>query len=90
MRIFNLEDKSCNILAGHTGIVVCLDVFAQSRIPLLATGARDNSVRLWNTETQRYTILLLLFALISVNMYYSYSNDLSSFLGASDCVKDIR
>ncbi|KAL9336688.1 hypothetical protein Peur_071176 [Populus x canadensis] len=44
---------SCSyVLAGHTEIVLCLDTcVSSSGRPLLVTGSKDNSVRLWNSES---------------------------------------
>jgi len=48
IRIFNTKDSNCNIIAGHTGIVLSLDVHIKSS--LLASGSKDNTIRLWRYD----------------------------------------
>ena len=45
VKVFERDSFSCQLLAGHTGIVLCLDVGAAGS--LLATGSKDNTIRLW-------------------------------------------
>ncbi len=45
VKVFERSSTSCQLLAGHSGIVLCLD--ATSDGTLLATGSKDNSIRLW-------------------------------------------
>ncbi|XP_061944570.1 protein TORMOZ EMBRYO DEFECTIVE-like [Populus nigra] len=53
VQVYELESMSCSyVLAGHTEIVLCLDTcVSSSGRPLLVTGSKDNSVRLWNSES---------------------------------------
>ncbi|KAI5567217.1 hypothetical protein POPTR_013G079600v4 [Populus trichocarpa] len=54
VQVYDMESMSCSyVLAGHTEIVLCLDTcVSSSGRPLLATGSKDNSVRLWNSESR--------------------------------------
>ncbi|KMT19395.1 hypothetical protein BVRB_1g012450 [Beta vulgaris subsp. vulgaris] len=54
VRVYDLASMSCSyVLAGHTGIVLCLDTcIASSGNTLIVTGSKDNSVRLWDLETK--------------------------------------
>ncbi|GLT95057.1 hypothetical protein SLE2022_127620 [Rubroshorea leprosula] len=55
VRVYNLSSMSCSyVLAGHTDIVLCLDTCkSSSQKTLIVTGSKDNSVRLWESESQR-------------------------------------
>ena len=44
VKVFDRSTLDCRVLAGHSGIVLCLDV---SEERLLATSSKDNTVRLW-------------------------------------------
>ncbi|KAJ7956236.1 Transducin beta-like protein 3 [Quillaja saponaria] len=52
--VYDLASMSCSyVLVGHSEIVLCLDtcVSSSGRI-LIATGSKDNSVRLWESESR--------------------------------------
>eukprot|EP01018_Ginkgo_biloba_P035898 Gb_13772 [translate_table: standard] len=54
IRAYDVESMTCAYeLSGHTDIVLCLDtcVTTSGRI-LLASGAKDHTVRIWDTETR--------------------------------------
>jgi U3 small nucleolar RNA-associated protein 13 len=55
VRVYDLASMSCSyVLAGHTDIVLCLDTcVSTSGRTLIVTGSKDNSVRLWETDSQR-------------------------------------
>ncbi|KAJ8446087.1 hypothetical protein Cgig2_017589 [Carnegiea gigantea] len=55
VRVYDLASMSCSyVLAGHTGIVLCLDTcISSSGRTLIVTGSKDNSVRLWEAETRK-------------------------------------
>ncbi|KAL6652122.1 hypothetical protein ACP70R_011047 [Stipagrostis hirtigluma subsp. patula] len=54
VRVYDVASMSCSyVLAGHTEIVVCLDTcVSASGKTLVVTGSKDNTVRLWDTETR--------------------------------------
>uniref|UniRef100_A0A2P2JNJ1 Uncharacterized protein MANES_09G127900 n=1 Tax=Rhizophora mucronata TaxID=61149 RepID=A0A2P2JNJ1_RHIMU len=55
VRVYDLESMSCSyVLAGHTEIVLCIDtcISTSGRI-LVVTGSKDNSVRLWDSESRK-------------------------------------
>ncbi|KAJ1702869.1 hypothetical protein LUZ63_002648 [Rhynchospora breviuscula] len=54
VRVYDVATMSCvYVLSGHTEIVVCLDTcVASSGRSLLVTGSKDNTVRLWDTESR--------------------------------------
>ncbi|XP_019186859.1 PREDICTED: transducin beta-like protein 3 [Ipomoea nil] len=54
VRVYDLTTMSCAyVLAGHTEIVLCLDTcVSTSERPLIVTGSKDNSVRLWDSQTK--------------------------------------
>ncbi|KAK6936527.1 WD40 repeat [Dillenia turbinata] len=54
VRVYDLASMSCSyVLAGHTEIVLCLDTcLSSSGEVLIVTGSKDNSVRLWNSESK--------------------------------------
>ncbi|GLJ48904.1 hypothetical protein SUGI_1031530 [Cryptomeria japonica] len=53
LRVYELASMACTYeLKGHTGIVLCLDSVAVSGKVLLASGAQDHSVRVWDTESR--------------------------------------
>lgn len=55
VRVYDLASMSCSyVLAEHTGTVLCLDTFTTtSGSTLIVTGSKDNSVRLWESESRR-------------------------------------
>ncbi|XP_057532002.1 protein TORMOZ EMBRYO DEFECTIVE isoform X1 [Amaranthus tricolor] len=55
VRVYDLDSMSCSyVLAGHTGIVLCIDTcITRAGSTLIVTGSKDNSVRLWESETRR-------------------------------------
>lgn len=54
VRVYELASMSCcYVLTGHTDTVLCLDTcISKTGRTLLATGSKDNSVRLWEKEGQ--------------------------------------
>ncbi|XP_024179568.1 transducin beta-like protein 3 isoform X1 [Rosa chinensis] len=54
VRVFDVASMSCShVLAGHTEIVMCLDTcVSSSGRTLIVTGSKDNSVRLWESESR--------------------------------------
>ncbi|CAN6569779.1 unnamed protein product [Malus baccata var. baccata] len=54
VRVYDIASMSCSyVLAGHTGIVLCLDTCVSScGKPLIVTGSKDNTVRLWDSESK--------------------------------------
>ncbi|KAH6766626.1 Transducin family protein / WD-40 repeat family protein [Perilla frutescens var. hirtella] len=55
VRVYDLASMSCSyILTGHTDLVLCLDtcVSASGRT-LIVSGSKDNTVRLWESQSQR-------------------------------------
>ncbi|QCD81068.1 transducin beta-like protein 3 isoform X2 [Vigna unguiculata] len=53
VRIYDTASMSCSyVLSGHTEIVLCLDTcVSTSGKTLIVTGSKDNSVRLWDSES---------------------------------------
>ncbi|XP_014490616.1 transducin beta-like protein 3 isoform X2 [Vigna radiata var. radiata] len=53
VRIYDTASMSCSyVLSGHTEIVLCLDTcVSTSGRTLIVTGSKDNSVRLWESES---------------------------------------
>lgn len=54
VRVYELASMSCSyVLAGHTETVLCLDTcISSSGRTLIVTGSKDNSVRLWDSESR--------------------------------------
>ncbi|KAK7291628.1 hypothetical protein RIF29_06932 [Crotalaria pallida] len=54
VRVYDLASMSCSyVLAGHTEIVLCLDTcVSSSGKSLIVTGSKDNTVRLWESESR--------------------------------------
>lgn len=51
VRIFDAEDFSCQMLAGHTDIVLAVDVSFDGT--LVASSSKDHTIRVWSVETRR-------------------------------------
>ncbi len=47
VKVFERGSHHCQLLAGHSGIVLCLDVSQDGS--LLATSSKDNTIRIWKT-----------------------------------------
>ncbi|WOG96997.1 hypothetical protein DCAR_0416336 [Daucus carota subsp. sativus] len=54
VRVYDLDSMSCSyVLAGHTDIVLSLDTcVSTSGRTLIVTGSKDNTVRLWETDSR--------------------------------------
>ncbi|KDP39531.1 hypothetical protein JCGZ_02551 [Jatropha curcas] len=54
IRVYDLDSMSCSyVLAGHSEIVLCLDTcVSKSGRTLIVTGSKDNTVRLWDSESR--------------------------------------
>lgn len=54
VQVYDLASMSCSyVLSGHTGIVLCLDTcVSSSGRTFVVTGSKDNSVRLWESESR--------------------------------------
>lgn len=54
VQVYDLSSMSCSyVLAGHSEIILCLDTCAlSSGKVLIVTGSKDNSVRLWDSESR--------------------------------------
>ncbi|XP_022093609.1 transducin beta-like protein 3 isoform X2 [Acanthaster planci] len=48
IRVFDLSSLSCQILPGHTDIVLALEVFKNGL--MLVSSSKDNTVRLWSMD----------------------------------------
>ena len=48
VKVFARETGSCQLLSGHSEIVLTLSSSADGR--LLATGSKDNTIRLWRMD----------------------------------------
>ncbi|PIN23520.1 WD40-repeat-containing subunit of the 18S rRNA processing complex [Handroanthus impetiginosus] len=55
VRVYDLASMSCSyVLTGHTDVVLCLDTCVPSSgRTLIVTGSKDNTVRLWESQSQR-------------------------------------
>ncbi|CAA2968049.1 transducin beta 3 [Olea europaea subsp. europaea] len=55
VRVYDLASMSCSyVLAGHTDIVLCLDTCVlSSGTAFIVTGSKDNSVRVWESRSNR-------------------------------------
>ncbi|XP_046382433.1 transducin beta-like protein 3 [Ischnura elegans] len=51
IKVYNVSNFGCQLLKGHTDLVLTLSV-AQSDPSLLASGGKDNSVRLWKLNLE--------------------------------------
>ncbi|XP_050224237.1 protein TORMOZ EMBRYO DEFECTIVE [Mercurialis annua] len=54
IRVYDLESMSCSfVLPGHSEIILCLDTcVSMSGRTLIVTGSKDNTVRLWDSESR--------------------------------------
>ena len=50
VKVFDRSSCNCQLLSGHTGIVLCID--ASSDGQLLVTSSKDNSIRVWSHDSQ--------------------------------------
>ncbi|KAL4239924.1 Transducin (beta)-like 3 [Mactra antiquata] len=48
IKVFELSTWDCEILYGHTDIVLCIDVIPKS--DMFISGSKDNTVRLWKMD----------------------------------------
>ncbi|KAM7273147.1 hypothetical protein ACFE04_027811 [Oxalis oulophora] len=99
VRVYDTASMSCSyVLSGHTEIVLCLDtIVSSSGKTLIATGSKDNTVRLWESEKTSCigvgtghtgAIGAVAFSRKGNNFFVSGSNDCTikvwSFEGLSD------
>lgn len=48
VKVFERDSGSCQLLGGHSGIVLSLSSSSDGQ--LLATGSKDNTIRLWRMD----------------------------------------
>ena len=48
VKVFERDSLSCQLLVGHSGIVLALDATLNGT--LLATSSKDNTIRLWKLD----------------------------------------
>ncbi|KAF8980530.1 U3 small nucleolar RNA-associated protein 13 [Entomortierella lignicola] len=48
IRVFNLKEFECDLIYGHTDIVICLDRNTDGT--LLASGSKDNTAKVWTLD----------------------------------------
>lgn len=53
LRIYDRSSLNCHLVAGHSQIILSVSV----RFPFLATGSKDNSVRIWAYSEEKDQIL---------------------------------
>ncbi|XP_047980468.1 transducin beta-like protein 3 [Salvia hispanica] len=55
VRVYDLASMSCSyILTGHSDVIPCIDTcVSASGKTLIVSGSKDNTVRLWEAESQR-------------------------------------
>lgn len=51
LKVFNLETNTCQLVYGHSDIIVCIDTFDDGRWFL--SGCKDNTVRLWENSEEK-------------------------------------
>ncbi|KAF9162975.1 U3 small nucleolar RNA-associated protein 13 [Actinomortierella ambigua] len=51
IRVFNLKRFECDLVYGHTDIVICLD--RNNDGTLLASGAKDNTAKVWTVDIEQ-------------------------------------
>ncbi|KAF9110873.1 U3 small nucleolar RNA-associated protein 13 [Mortierella sp. AM989] len=50
IRVFNLKEFECDLIYGHTDIVICLDRNTDGT--LLASGSKDNTAKVWTMDLE--------------------------------------
>ncbi|KAF9955928.1 Transducin (beta)-like 3 [Mortierella alpina] len=50
IRVFNLKEFECDLIYGHTDIVICLDRNTDGT--LLASGSKDNTAKVWTLDLE--------------------------------------
>ncbi|KAF9923420.1 U3 small nucleolar RNA-associated protein 13 [Linnemannia zychae] len=50
IRVFNLKEFECDLIYGHTDIVICLDRNTDGT--LLASGSKDNTAKVWTLDVE--------------------------------------
>lgn len=104
VRVYDLASMSCSyVLSGHTDVVLCLDTCVQSPgRTLIVTGSKDNSVRLWDSQSRccigvgighMGAVGAVAFSKKNQNFFVSGSSDRTlkvwSLDGVSDDLKDV-
>ena len=49
VKVFHQDTYDCQVLTGHSGIVLSLDVSTDKKV--LATSSKDNTIRVWRLES---------------------------------------
>ncbi|CAL1588409.1 unnamed protein product [Knipowitschia caucasica] len=87
IKVFELQTNSCQILYGHTDIVLSLDVFKKGS--LFASCAKDRSVRVWQMDDDSGQVHCVAYGLSHTNAVGSIacSKLKESFIvtGSQDC-----
>ncbi|KAJ3081689.1 Transducin (beta)-like 3 [Rhizoclosmatium hyalinum] len=86
IKVMDLESSNCDILYGHSNVVVCLDRSKDGR--LLASGSKDNSSLIWgfNEETRKFGLIGSCVGHTEAVGAVAFSSKANSFLvtGSSD------
>jgi len=49
LRLYKVEDYSCQLISGHTDTVMCMSACASDKT-LIATGGKDRTVKIWKLD----------------------------------------
>ncbi|KAJ4446143.1 hypothetical protein ANN_12835 [Periplaneta americana] len=86
IKLYNVKDMGCQLLKGHTDLVLAL-AGTPSNPSLLLSGAKDNSVRLWLLDSEFYATCIsvgsrhtmsvgsVAFSQLSASFFLSVSQD---------------
>jgi U3 small nucleolar RNA-associated protein 13 len=56
IKIYNTNDWNCQLLKGHTDIVICLNSYYKSKTSYLLSSSKDSTIRLWKQECEESQI----------------------------------
>jgi WD40 repeat protein len=65
IRVYSEDGKAAGVLEGHEDRIYALSFLASKGSPVLASGGKDKTVRLWDVTTQKETQKLALDAVVS-------------------------
>ena len=56
IKIYNTNNWNCQLLKGHSDIVICLNSYYKSKASYLLSSSKDSTIRLWKQENEESQI----------------------------------
>ena len=72
IKVYNIDNWHCQLLKGHTDIVICLSSYFKSEGSYLLSSSKDITIRLWKQESEDTQLFYL------VSIAHGHTQDVGS------------